>query len=157
MNHPTPKPGSRQWRGVIREFADRLDVTDATPIVTLGEGGTPLLPAPALSRRTGADVWVKVEGMNPTGSFKDRGMTMAVTKAVEGGAKVVICASTGNTSASAAAYAKHAGIRAEVLVPEDRRKQGPQEPKGDEIEDRASELLKEEGQLLPPDEDDFTK
>ena len=118
MNLPTPKPGSRQWRGVIREFADRLDVTDATPIVTLGEGGTPLLPAPALSRRTGADVWVKVEGMNPTGSFKDRGMTMAVTKAVEGGAKVVICASTGNTSASAAAYATHAGIRAAVLVPE---------------------------------------
>ena len=88
------------------------------PIVTLGEGGTPLLPAPALSRRTGADVWVKFEGMNPTGSFKDRGMTMAVTKAVERGAKVVICASTGNTSASAAAYATHAGITAAVLVPE---------------------------------------
>ncbi|HEY6799712.1 MAG TPA: threonine synthase, partial [Agromyces sp.] len=118
MNQPTPKASSRQWRGVIREYADRLDVTDATPVVTLGEGGTPLLPAPALSRRTGADVWVKFEGMNPTGSFKDRGMTMAVTKAVEGGAKVVICASTGNTSASAAAYATHAGITAAVLVPE---------------------------------------
>ncbi|MDQ0895519.1 threonine synthase [Agromyces ramosus] len=118
MNHPTPKASSRQWRGVIREYADRLDVTDATPVVTLGEGGTPLLPAPALSRRTGADVWVKFEGMNPTGSFKDRGMTMAVTKAVERGAKVVICASTGNTSASAAAYATHAGISAAVLVPE---------------------------------------
>ena len=118
MNQPTPKASSRQWRGVIREYADRLDVTDATPVVTLGEGGTPLLPAAALSRRTGADVWVKFEGMNPTGSFKDRGMTMAVTKAVERGAKVVICASTGNTSASAAAYATHAGISAAVLVPE---------------------------------------
>jgi len=118
VNQPTPKPGSRQWRGVIREYASRLDVTDATPIVTLGEGGTPLLPAPALGRRTGADVWVKFEGMNPTGSFKDRGMTMAVTKAVERGAEVVICASTGNTSASAAAYAAHAGITAAVLVPE---------------------------------------
>ncbi|HEU4755481.1 MAG TPA: threonine synthase, partial [Agromyces sp.] len=118
MNQQATKAPSRQWRGVIREYADRLDVTDATPVVTLGEGGTPLLPAPALSRRTGADVWVKFEGMNPTGSFKDRGMTMAVTKAVERGAEVVICASTGNTSASAAAYATHAGIRAAVLVPE---------------------------------------
>ena len=115
---PSPKPNSRQWRGVLREYADRLDVTDATPVVTLGEGGTPLLPAPALSARTGAKVWVKFEGMNPTGSFKDRGMTMAITKAVEHGAKVVICASTGNTSASAAAYATHAGITAAVLVPE---------------------------------------
>ncbi|MCW4386654.1 threonine synthase [Salinibacterium sp. SYSU T00001] len=109
---------AHQWRGVIREYADRLDVTDATPVVTLGEGGTPLIPAPALSARTGANVWVKYEGMNPTGSFKDRGMTMAVTKAVEHGAKAVICASTGNTSASAAAYATHAGITAAVLVPE---------------------------------------
>ncbi|MCS5496714.1 threonine synthase [Cnuibacter physcomitrellae] len=109
---------SRQWRGVLREYADRLDVTDATPIVTLGEGGTPLIPAPALSARTGAQVYVKFEGMNPTGSFKDRGMTMAISKAVEHGAKAVICASTGNTSASAAAYAAHAGITAAVLVPE---------------------------------------
>jgi threonine synthase len=93
-------------------------VTDATPIITLGEGGTPLIPAPALSARTGAKVWVKFEGMNPTGSFKDRGMTMAISKAVEHGAKAVICASTGNTSASAAAYATHAGITAAVLVPE---------------------------------------
>lgn len=109
---------ANQWRGVIREYADRLDVTDTTPIVSLGEGGTPLIPAPALSARTGAEVWVKFEGMNPTGSFKDRGMTMAITKAVEAGAKAVICASTGNTSASAAAYAAHAGITAAVLVPE---------------------------------------
>jgi len=109
---------SRQWRGVLNEYRDRLDISDATPVVTLGEGGTPLLPAPALSARTGATVWVKYEGMNPTGSFKDRGMTMAISKAVEHGAKAVICASTGNTSASAAAYATHAGITAVVLVPE---------------------------------------
>jgi threonine synthase len=109
---------AQQWRGVLREYADRLDVTDATPIVTLGEGGTPLIPAAALSARTGAKVWVKFEGMNPTGSFKDRGMTMAVSKAVEQGAKAIICASTGNTSASAAAYAAQAGITAAVLVPE---------------------------------------
>ncbi|MFZ4894537.1 threonine synthase [Plantibacter sp. Mn2098] len=109
---------AKQWRGVLREYADRLDVTEATPVITLGEGGTPLLPAPALSARTGANVWVKFEGMNPTGSFKDRGMTMAVSKAVEHGAKAIICASTGNTSASAAAYAAHAGITAAVLVPE---------------------------------------
>jgi threonine synthase len=109
---------AHQWRGVIREYADRLDVSDATPVITLGEGGTPLLPARALSERTGADVWVKYEGVNPTGSFKDRGMTMAISKAIEHGAKAVICASTGNTSASAAAYATHAGITAAVLVPE---------------------------------------
>jgi len=109
---------AHQWRGVLHEYRDRLDVTDATPIITLGEGGTPLIPAPALSARTGAKIWVKFEGMNPTGSFKDRGMTMAVSKAVEAGAKAVICASTGNTSASAAAYAAHAGITAAVLVPE---------------------------------------
>ncbi len=115
-----PVAASRQWRGVLREYADRLDVSDATPVVTLGEGGTPLIEAPALSRRTGARVYVKFEGMNPTGSFKDRGMTMAISKAVEHGARAVICASTGNTSASAAAYATHAGITAAVLVPEGR-------------------------------------
>jgi threonine synthase len=106
------------WQGVLREYADRLGVTESSTVVTLGEGGTPLLPAAALSRRTGADVWVKFEGMNPTGSFKDRGMTVALSRAVEHGAKAVICASTGNTSASAAAYAAHAGITAAVLVPE---------------------------------------
>jgi threonine synthase len=109
---------AHQWQGVLREYRDRLDVTDATPIVTLGEGGTPLIEAPALSARTSARVYVKYEGMNPTGSFKDRGMTMAISKAVEAGAKAVICASTGNTSASAAAYAAHAGIKAVVLIPE---------------------------------------
>ncbi|PZU29040.1 MAG: threonine synthase [Microbacterium sp.] len=95
-----------------------MGVTDASTVVTLGEGGTPLIPAAALSQVTGADVYVKFEGMNPTGSFKDRGMTDALSRAVEHGAKAVICASTGNTSASAAAYAAHAGITAAVLVPE---------------------------------------
>ena len=109
---------AQQWRGVLREYADRLDISEATPIITLGEGGTPLIAADAVSARIGAKVWVKFEGMNPTGSFKDRGMTMAISKAVEHGAKAVICASTGNTSASAAAYAVAAGITAVVLVPE---------------------------------------
>ncbi|WP_430593437.1 threonine synthase [Humidisolicoccus flavus] len=106
-----------QWKGVIREYAEYLDVSDATPIVTLGEGGTPLVHSRALSQRTEANVFIKVEGMNPTGSFKDRGMTMAVSKAMEAGAKAIVCASTGNTSASAAAYAAQAGIIAAVLVP----------------------------------------
>ena len=108
---------AHQWRGVIREYFDRLDVDASTPIITLGEGGTPLVAAPALAKLVGADeVYLKVEGMNPTGSFKDRGMTMAVSKAVGHGAKAVICASTGNTSASAAAYAAAAGIQSVVLV-----------------------------------------
>ncbi|HEX6074766.1 MAG TPA: threonine synthase [Micromonosporaceae bacterium] len=106
------------WRGLINEFRDRLPVTDATPVVTLYEGGTPLLPAATLSDRTGCDVYLKVEGANPTGSFKDRGMTVAISKAVEVGNKAVICASTGNTSASAAAYAARAGITCAVLVPQ---------------------------------------
>ena len=110
---------AHQWRGVIREYYDRLDVDASTPIITLGEGGTPLVEAPALAKLVGAaEVYLKVEGMNPTGSFKDRGMTMAVSKAVGHGAKAVICASTGNTSASAAAYAAAAGITSVVLVPE---------------------------------------
>ena len=110
---------AHQWRGVIREYFDRLDVDENTPIITLGEGGTPLVEAPALAKLVGAaQVYLKVEGMNPTGSFKDRGMTMAVSKAVGHGAKAVICASTGNTSASAAAYAAAAGIASVVLVPE---------------------------------------
>ncbi|MBX6721662.1 MAG: threonine synthase [Dactylosporangium sp.] len=105
------------WRGLIEAYRDRLPVTDATPVVTLHEGNTPLVPAPVLSSRTGCDVWLKVEGANPTGSFKDRGMTVAVSRALEAGAKVIICASTGNTSASAAAYAARAGITCAVLVP----------------------------------------
>jgi threonine synthase len=106
------------WRGLIDAYRDRLPVTDATPVVTLYEGNTPLLPAPLLSTRTGCDVYLKVEGANPTGSFKDRGMTVAVSKAVEQGAKAIICASTGNTSASAAAYAARAGLTCAVLVPQ---------------------------------------
>ena len=110
---------AHQWRGVIREYFDRLDIDSSCPIITLGEGGTPLVEAPALAKLVGAaEVYLKVEGMNPTGSFKDRGMTMAVSKAVGHGAKAVICASTGNTSASAAAYAAAAGIQSVVLVPE---------------------------------------
>src|SRR5512144_432151 len=106
------------YRGLIERYRDRLPVTDATPVVTLHEGNTPLVPAPVLSQRVGADVYLKVEGANPTGSFKDRGMTMAVSKAVEEGSKAIICASTGNTSASAAAYAARAGITAYVLIPD---------------------------------------
>ncbi|SFQ29495.1 threonine synthase [Actinomadura madurae] len=107
----------RAWRGLIEEYRDRLPVTDATPVVTLLEGGTPLVPARRLSQLTGCEVFLKVEGANPTGSFKDRGMTMAISKAAEEGAKAVICASTGNTSASAAAYAVRAGMTCAVLVP----------------------------------------
>ncbi len=108
----------RQWRGLIEEYRVRLPVTAATPVVTLGEGGTPLVAAPTLSERTGCEVYLKVEGANPTGSFKDRGMTMAISKAAEAGARAVICASTGNTSASAAAYAVRAGMVCAVLVPQ---------------------------------------
>ena len=105
-------------RGLIETYRDRLPVTDATPVITLHEGNTPLVPASALSARTGCDVYLKVEGANPTGSFKDRGMTVAVSKAVEQGSKAIICASTGNTSASAAAYAARAGLTCAVLVPQ---------------------------------------
>ncbi|MEU6443385.1 threonine synthase [Streptomyces sp. NPDC047046] len=107
-----------QWRGIIEEYRDRLPVEDTTEVVTLGEGGTPLVPAQVLSERTGCEVYLKVEGANPTGSFKDRGMTMAITRAKEEGAKAVICASTGNTSASAAAYAVRARMVSAVLVPQ---------------------------------------
>ncbi|MFZ1363175.1 MAG: threonine synthase [Candidatus Nanopelagicales bacterium] len=110
--------GAHVWRGIIEEYRDRLPVTDATPIVSLREGGTPLVRTNEVSERTGCDVWLKVEGANPTGSFKDRGMTMAISKAAEEGAKAVICASTGNTSASAAAYAVRAGMVCAVLVPD---------------------------------------
>ncbi|NJQ00820.1 threonine synthase [Streptomyces zingiberis] len=108
---------TRQWRGVIEEYRDRLPVGPDTEVVTLREGGTPLVPAQVLSERTGCEVHLKVEGANPTGSFKDRGMTMAITRAKEEGAQAVICASTGNTSASAAAYAGRAGMVCAVLVP----------------------------------------
>jgi threonine synthase len=94
------------------------ELLPADPLVTLGEGDTPLIPAPRISERVGADVWLKFEGANPTGSFKDRGMTVAVSAAVAEGAEAVICASTGNTAASAAAYAARAGLRGAVIVPE---------------------------------------
>ena len=106
------------WPGVIESYREFLPVSADTPVVTLHEGGTPLLPAPRLSERVGARVFLKYEGLNPTGSFKDRGMTMAMSKAVEEGAKAVVCASTGNTSASAAAYAARAGLTCAVLIPE---------------------------------------
>jgi threonine synthase len=108
---------AHQWRGVIEEYRERLPVTPATPVVTLREGGTPLVRSEQLSDTTGCDVFLKYEGTNPTGSFKDRGMTLAISKAVEEGAKAVVCASTGNTSASAAAYAGKAGLTCGVLVP----------------------------------------
>jgi len=109
------RPG---WRGLIEEYREFLPVTPESPVVTLLEGGTPLIRSAELSARTGANVFLKYDGLNPTGSFKDRGMTMAISKAVEEGAKAVVCASTGNTSASAAAYAARAGLTCAVLIPD---------------------------------------
>ncbi|HRB99679.1 MAG TPA: threonine synthase [Dermatophilaceae bacterium] len=109
---------AHQWRGVITEYADRLPSLVGAPVVTLLEGGTPLIPAGHLSDLVGAQVHLKFEGLNPTGSFKDRGMTTAISVAARDGAKAVICASTGNTSASAAAYATKAGMACGVLVPD---------------------------------------
>jgi threonine synthase len=106
------------WNGLIREYAEWFDLEGVKDIVTLQEGNTPLLFAERLSERLGAEVWLKYEGLNPSGSFKDRGMTMAITKALAKGAKTVVCGSTGNTSAAAAAYAAKAGMDCVVLVPE---------------------------------------
>ena len=114
----TAEHGRPMWRGLQLEYQDRLPVTDATPVVTLREGNTPLIYSEALSEQVNAQVWLKFEGANPTGSFKDRGMFLAISKAKEAGAKAVICASTGNTSASAAAYAAKAGLACGVIVPE---------------------------------------
>jgi threonine synthase len=108
---------TRPWRGVIAEYRDRLPVSDATPVVTLQEGGTPLVRSESLSAETGCEVHLKFEGANPTGSFKDRGMTVAVSGALEEGAEGVVCASTGNTSASASAYAAKAGLPCAVVIP----------------------------------------
>jgi threonine synthase len=105
-------------QGLIERYRDRLPFADGDPVVTLHEGSTPLVYAPVLSERVGAEVWLKIEGANPTGSFKDRGMTCAVSAAVREGAETVLCASTGNTAASLAAYAARAGVRGAVLVPE---------------------------------------
>jgi threonine synthase len=102
---------------LAERYRDRLPLAADTPIVTLGEGGTPLLPAPRLSERLGLEIWLKWEGANPTGSFKDRGMTVAVSLAAAGGVRAVVCASTGNTAASSAAYAARAGLPALVLQP----------------------------------------
>lgn len=109
-----------QYKGLIEKYRNVLPVTEKTPVISLHEGNTPLIPARNLSKKLGfnGEIYLKFEGMNPTGSFKDRGMTMAVSKAVEEGSKAVICASTGNTSASAAAYAARAGIKCVVLIPE---------------------------------------
>ena len=106
------------WNGLLKEYAEWFDLEGVGEVVTLQEGNTPLLRADRLSERLGAHVWLKFEGLNPTGSFKDRGMTMAITKAKANGAKTVICGSTGNTSAAAAAYAAKAGMDCVVLVPE---------------------------------------
>ncbi len=107
------------YRGIIHRFADRFPVGEDTPVVTLGEGNTPLIPLARISRMLpGLEIYAKYEGANPTGSFKDRGMTLAVSKAAEAGARALICASTGNTSASAAAYAARAGLECVVLIPQ---------------------------------------
>jgi threonine synthase len=108
---------ARLWRGIIEEYRDHLPVSADTPVVTLGEGGTPLVRSASLSASTGCEVFLKFDGANPTGSFKDRGMTLAISKAVEAGSQAVVCASTGNTSASAAAYAAKAGLACAVLLP----------------------------------------
>ncbi|HLR55543.1 MAG TPA: threonine synthase [Actinomycetales bacterium] len=108
---------AHQWRGVINEYRQWLPFSETDPVITLHEGGTPLVPAEKLSERVGAQVYLKVEGANPTGSFKDRGMSAAVSRAVANGTQMVVCASTGNTSASAAAYAAKAGISSAVILP----------------------------------------
>jgi len=120
---PSPQgkqPSHHGWRGLINAYRQYLPVTEQTPIVTLYEGNTPLIPVPAIAQQIGrqVQVLVKFDGLNPTGSFKDRGMTMAISKAKEAGATAVICASTGNTSAAAAAYAQRGGMRAFVLIPD---------------------------------------
>jgi threonine synthase len=114
----TPVAAARVRLPLIERYRDRLPLDPGTPAVSLLEGSTPLVAAPRLSERVGVETFLKVEGMNPTGSFKDRGMTVAVSKAKADGAEAVICASTGNTAASAAAYAARAGIRGAVIVPE---------------------------------------
>jgi threonine synthase len=106
-----------KWTGLLEKYKQYLPITNLTPAITLNEGNTPLLPLPTLSEILGIDLYVKIEGANPTGSFKDRGMVMAVAKAKEAGSKTVICASTGNTSAAAAAYAARAGMNCIIVIP----------------------------------------
>ncbi len=131
MNTPLPTPRSQppqpsHWAGVIRRYAEYLPVTADTPVVTLLEGNTPLVAAPQFVEAIGGkfQLYLKYEALNPTGSFKDRGMTVAISKAKERGAQVVICASTGNTSASAAAYAARARLKCVVLLPKGKIAQG---------------------------------
>nr|WP_199306782.1 threonine synthase [Anabaena sphaerica] len=120
MSLSVAKSHRQPWPGLIEAYREYLPVTESTPVVTLLEGNTPLIPVPAIAERIGKQVkvFVKYDGLNPTGSFKDRGMTMAITKAKEAGAKAVICASTGNTSAAAAAYAQRGGMKPFVLIPD---------------------------------------
>lgn len=120
LSSPAIAKAANNWQGLIETYRAYLPVSDATPVITLLEGNTPLIPANAIASRIGRGVkiYVKYDGLNPTGSFKDRGMTMAISKAKEDGAKAVICASTGNTSASAAAYARRAGMKAFVIIPD---------------------------------------
>lgn len=120
VSDPTIAKAANNWQGLIETYRAYLPVSDATPVVTLLEGNTPLIPATAIADRIGrgVKVYVKYDGLNPTGSFKDRGMTMAISKAKEDGAKAVICASTGNTSAAAAAYARRARMKAFVIIPD---------------------------------------
>ena len=119
-DRPTIAKGANNWQGLIETYRSYLPVSQATPVVTLLEGNTPLIPVPTIAQEIGrgVQVYVKYDGLNPTGSFKDRGMTMAISKAKEAGAKAVICASTGNTSAAAAAYAHRAGMRTLVVIPD---------------------------------------
>ncbi|PWU68176.1 threonine synthase [Gracilibacillus dipsosauri] len=112
------------WQGLLKEYKEYLPIEDKTPLISLHEGNTPLIKLEKLSKKFGINAYAKFEGLNPTGSFKDRGMVMAMAKAVEDGAKAVICASTGNTSASAAAFAARAGLRCIVVIPEGKIAQG---------------------------------
>ena len=108
----------KAWRGLLKEYKKYLPVTNKTPLITLHEGNTPLIKAERIGRDLGLELYLKYDGLNPTGSFKDRGMVMAVSKAIEEGSKVIMCASTGNTSASAAAYASKSGISCVVVIPD---------------------------------------
>ncbi|MGL5076530.1 MAG: threonine synthase [Waterburya sp.] len=120
LSYPSIAKTANNWQGLIETYRSYLPVSEATPVITLLEGNTPLIPATAIAAKIGrgVKVYVKYDGLNPTGSFKDRGMTMAISKAKESGAKAVICASTGNTSAAAAAYARRAGMKAFVVIPD---------------------------------------
>src|SRR4051812_50212267 len=125
--------------GLIERYRERLPFAPGDPVVSMGEGSTPLVLAERVSERIGAEVWLKLEGLNPTGSFKDRGMTCAVSAAVREGAEAVVCASTGNTAASAAAYAGRAGLRCAVIVPEGKIAAGEAPPgRGDGARGRGA-------------------